>query len=172
MPYAMKSLTCDPARVKGMSERLIVSHYENNYGGAVKRLNAIEEQLADLDYERAPIFTLNGLKREQLIAMNSMVLHEVFFDSLGEANEPSAMQKDGLLVIDCVLLTYAVGRPPEGLWLTLSRLGAAYYFLHFWWFCRSLVSSRRRHRCRLASVSRCRRELVQLKTSQALKSRS
>jgi superoxide dismutase, Fe-Mn family len=39
MPYTMRPLSCDPARVKGMSERLIVSHYENNYGGAVKRLN-------------------------------------------------------------------------------------------------------------------------------------
>ena len=45
MRYAMKSLSCDPARIKGMSERLIISHYENNYGGAVKRLNLIDEQL-------------------------------------------------------------------------------------------------------------------------------
>ena len=37
MPYNMKPLSCDPARIKGMSERLIVSHYENNYGGAVSR---------------------------------------------------------------------------------------------------------------------------------------
>jgi len=41
MPYRMKPLSCDPAHIKGMSERLIVSHYENNYGGAVKRLNLI-----------------------------------------------------------------------------------------------------------------------------------
>jgi len=53
MPYAMKPLSCDPARIKGMSERLIVSHYENNYGGAVKRLNLIDEQLAELDYAKA-----------------------------------------------------------------------------------------------------------------------
>jgi hypothetical protein len=38
MPYQMRPLACDPARVRGMSERLIVSHCENNYGGAVKRL--------------------------------------------------------------------------------------------------------------------------------------
>ena len=44
MPYTMRPLSCDPARVKGMSERLIVSHYENNYGGAVKRLNLIESR--------------------------------------------------------------------------------------------------------------------------------
>jgi hypothetical protein len=48
MTYAMKPLTCDPAHIKGMSERLIVSHYENNYGGAVKRLNLIDEKLAEL----------------------------------------------------------------------------------------------------------------------------
>src|SRR5260221_1405535 len=34
MTYRTKPLSCDPAKIKGMSERLIVSHYENNYGGA------------------------------------------------------------------------------------------------------------------------------------------
>jgi Fe-Mn family superoxide dismutase len=89
MTYSMKPLGCDPARIKGMSERLIVSHYENNYGGAVKRLNAIEEKLAELDYAAAPVFVVNGLKREQLIAMNSMILHELFFEGLGDESEPA-----------------------------------------------------------------------------------
>jgi Fe-Mn family superoxide dismutase len=97
MPYAMKPLACDPARITGMSERLIVSHYENNYGGAVKRLNLIDEQLAEFDYAKAPGFMINGLKREQLIAMNSMVLHEVFFDGLGEQSEPAAALRDALV---------------------------------------------------------------------------
>lgn len=88
MPYAMKPIGCDPARIKGMSEKLIVSHYENNYGGAVKRLNLIEEQLAGLDFATAPGFLVNGLKREQLIATNSMILHELFFDGLGDESEP------------------------------------------------------------------------------------
>ena len=90
MPYQMKPLSCDPAKIKGMSERLIVSHYENNYGGAVKRLNLIDEQLAELDYAKAAGFLINGLKREQLIAMNSMILHELFFDGLGDQSEPGA----------------------------------------------------------------------------------
>ena len=46
MSYSMQALACDPAKLNGLSERLIVSHYENNYGGAVKRLNAITAQLA------------------------------------------------------------------------------------------------------------------------------
>ena len=96
MPYEMKPLACDPARIKGMSERLIVSHYENNYGGAVKRLNLIEEQLAGLDFATAPGFVVNGLKREQLVAMNSMILHEVFFDGLGEESEPGSELVDAL----------------------------------------------------------------------------
>jgi Fe-Mn family superoxide dismutase len=83
MPYQIKPLSCDPTRLKGLSEKLIVSHYENNYGGAVKRLNAITEQLAALDFAKAPVFTINGLKREELIAANSMILHELYFDSLG-----------------------------------------------------------------------------------------
>ncbi len=96
MTYVMKPLSCDPQRIRGMSERMIVSHYENNYGGAVKRLNLIDEKLAELDYASAPGFLINGLKREQLIATNSMILHEVFFDSLGDESEPGASLKDVL----------------------------------------------------------------------------
>jgi Fe-Mn family superoxide dismutase len=88
MPYSMKPLGCDPQHVKGMSEKMIVSHYENNYGGAVKRLNLIMEQLAGLDFNTAPGFLINGLKREELIASNSMILHELFFDGLGDASAP------------------------------------------------------------------------------------
>ena len=85
----MKPLSCDPAKLAGLSEKLIVSHYENNYGGAVKRLNAIAEQLAALDFAAAPVFVINGLKREELIAANSMILHELYFDSLGGGGEPT-----------------------------------------------------------------------------------
>ena len=88
MTYSIKPLGCDPSRIKGMSEKLIVSHYENNYGGAVKRLNLITEQLAGIDFNTAPGFLINGLKREELIASNSMILHELFFDGLGEQSAP------------------------------------------------------------------------------------
>lgn len=96
MTYAMKPMGCDPARVRGMSERMIVSHYENNYGGAVKRLNLIQEKLAERDFAAAPGFLINGLKREELIATNSMILHELFFDGLGEGSEPGPALKDAL----------------------------------------------------------------------------
>lgn len=96
MPYAIKPLSCNPGAIAGMSEKIIVSHWENNYSGAVKRLNAIEAQLAELDWTAAPIFVVNGLKREQMVAMNSMLLHEVFFDSLGasQADAKLAAQID------------------------------------------------------------------------------
>jgi superoxide dismutase, Fe-Mn family len=73
-----------PPRLKGLSPRLMASHYENNYGGAVRRLNAIRGDLGALDPATVLGFRLNGLKREELIATNSMLLHEVYFDSLGE----------------------------------------------------------------------------------------
>src|SRR5262245_53985353 len=88
MAYQMKPLGCDPHHIKGMSEKLIVSAYENNYGGAVKRLNLISEQLAGLDFNTAPNYLINGLKREELIATNSMLLHELFFAGLGAESGP------------------------------------------------------------------------------------
>jgi Fe-Mn family superoxide dismutase len=83
VPYAVKPLTFDPAAVTGLSAKLLQSHYDNNYTGAVKRLNAIDAQLAALDWATAPVFVVNGLKREQLVAMNSMLLHEDYFATLG-----------------------------------------------------------------------------------------
>src|SRR5262252_2733506 len=96
MAYSIKPLACDPTRIKGMSEKLLVSHHENNYGGAVNRLNAIAAQLAELDFATAPGFVINGLKREELIASNSMILHELFFASLGDEGTPEGELREAL----------------------------------------------------------------------------
>jgi len=97
MPYEMKTLSCNPAKLKGLSEKLIVSHYENNYGGAVKRLNAITAELETLDFATAPVFVINGLKREELIASNSMILHELYFDGLSSEGEPDKELRSTLI---------------------------------------------------------------------------
>ena len=83
MPYQAKPLSLDPKSINGISEKVLVSHYQNNYVGAVNRLNAIETQLRELDFAKAPNFVINGLKREELVASNSMILHEIYFDGLG-----------------------------------------------------------------------------------------
>ena len=79
----LRPLTLDVNRLDGLSAGLIASHFDNNYSGAVKRLNAIRHQLGELDWSTAPVFTINGLKREELIAANSAYLHELYFDALG-----------------------------------------------------------------------------------------
>ncbi|HEU0218615.1 MAG TPA: Fe-Mn family superoxide dismutase [Stellaceae bacterium] len=96
MSYAVKPMPFDPKAIKGLSEKILTSHYENNYSGAVKRLNAITEQLAALDYAKAPVFIINGLKREELIAANSMILHEVYFAGLGDESHPGPALSEAL----------------------------------------------------------------------------
>src|SRR5580704_2823031 len=96
MTFNVKPLPFDPKKIKGLSEKILVSHYENNYTGAVKRLNAITEQLAGLDYTKAPVFVINGLKREELIATNSMILHEVYFAGLGDESQPGPALAEAL----------------------------------------------------------------------------
>lgn len=71
-----------PWTLNGMSERLIVRHYENNYGGAVRTLNAVRAELAALE-PGAPSARLRALKREELIASSSVDLHELYFGNLG-----------------------------------------------------------------------------------------
>lgn len=83
MSVEIAPLTMKPSQLDGFSQRLIESHYENNYGGAVRRLNMIEAQLSEADWSSIAGFEINGLKREQLITAGSVLLHEIYFDSLG-----------------------------------------------------------------------------------------
>ena len=83
MRYQLKQIYCRPWTLSGLSLKLIESHYENNYGGALRRLNAITEQLESLDFAKTPGYVINGLKREELVALNSTLLHELYFASLG-----------------------------------------------------------------------------------------
>ena len=97
MQYQAKPIAFKPVRLKGLSRDLIGSHYMNNYGGAVRRLNAIRAELAASDPAQLPGFRLNGLKREELIATNSMLLHEVYFDGLAGPSQGGGGEPDGAL---------------------------------------------------------------------------
>lgn len=83
MDALIHDLPFDPTSLSGLSEKLLRSHHANNYSGAVKRLNALRAKLNQMPFGTAAGFELNGLKREELIATNSMLLHELYFASLG-----------------------------------------------------------------------------------------
>lgn len=83
-PIQPKPLSFDPAKLKGLSEKLIRSHWENNYGGSVKTLNAVRAKLAEaLSSSETPAFLYGELKREHLMRTGSVVFHELYFDNLG-----------------------------------------------------------------------------------------
>jgi Fe-Mn family superoxide dismutase len=96
MRYQLKQIHCRPWTLSGLSLQLIESHYENNYGGALRRLNAITEQLEALDFAKAPGHVINGLKREELAALNSTLLHELYFASLGGDGKVTSPMSDAL----------------------------------------------------------------------------
>lgn len=83
MRYQLAPLHCRPWTLNGISARLIESHYENNYGGALNRLNTIAEEIERLDLGDAPNPILARLKRDEIVALNSTLLHELYFASLG-----------------------------------------------------------------------------------------
>ena len=79
-----KPLPFDPAKLKGISEKLMRSHHENNYTGAVGALNLIEKRLAALVADKdTPGYVYADLKREELVRTGSVVLHETYFANLG-----------------------------------------------------------------------------------------
>lgn len=92
--HTAKPLPFDPRRLRGLSERLMVSHHENNYGGALKNLNRVEEELARVTRD-TPGFTVSGLKERELTFTNSIILHELYFGNLGgDGRAGGQIQKD------------------------------------------------------------------------------
>ena len=83
MKYPIAPLFVRPWTLNGISPKLIESHYEVNYGGTVRRLNAIAEQLAFLDRKTTPAEVIHRLKRDEFTGLNSMLLHELYFASIG-----------------------------------------------------------------------------------------
>ncbi len=96
MRYQLKPIYCRPWTLLGLSPKLIESHYENNYGGALRRLNAIARELEALDFDKSPGYVVNGLKREELVALNSTLLHELYFASLGGDGKPTKPMAESL----------------------------------------------------------------------------
>jgi Fe-Mn family superoxide dismutase len=86
--HELRPLPFDPKTLKGLSEKLIVSHHENNYGGAVKNLNKVEAALGQLTKD-SPAFLVAGLKERQLTFSNSVTLHELYFGNLGGDGKPA-----------------------------------------------------------------------------------
>src|SRR5262249_34654298 len=82
MPQEIAPIAVRPSTLNGISERMIVSHYENNYGNAVRTLNAVCQELAALG-AGVPPYRLRGLKSEELALTNSVALHELYFGNLG-----------------------------------------------------------------------------------------
>jgi Fe-Mn family superoxide dismutase len=81
-PHEVKPLPFDPTKLRGLSEKLIVSHHDNNYAGAIKNLNRVEEEIGKLTKE-APPFLVGGLEERALTFRNSATLHELYFGNLG-----------------------------------------------------------------------------------------
>ena len=88
-------LPFDPKRLPGLSERLLVSHHDNNYTGAVKNLNAVELELARVSKD-TPSFQVSGLRERELNFTNSVILHERYFANLGGDGKPAGAVKDAI----------------------------------------------------------------------------
>ena len=93
--HTPKPLPFDPAKLKGLSEKLVKSHWENNYSGAVKALNAVEQKLASMLADKdLPPYIYGDLKREELVRTGSVVLHENYFGNLGGDGKASGKALD------------------------------------------------------------------------------
>ena len=92
MHHRILLIPCKPYTLNWLPERLIVSHYENNYGAVVRSLNALRDRLAGMNLATTTAAEIRALRREELSAMASAVLHELYFANLsGGGKVPGAM---------------------------------------------------------------------------------
>ena len=82
-----------------LSKDQLSPHHGAHYGGALKSLLQIEQELegADRAKANANYSAVRELKREQVHAMNSVVLHELYFDGMtAAASSPLEAAQDVL----------------------------------------------------------------------------
>lgn len=91
----MKPLPFEANSLDGISERVITSHHQNNYGGAFRRVAAIGFEVAGLRSD-APGFLRKGLMMEELTATNAVILHEEYFATLGGDGRASGTLEDAI----------------------------------------------------------------------------
>jgi Fe-Mn family superoxide dismutase len=93
----LKPLPFDPAKLNGLSARLIQSHWENNYGGSVKALASVKARLAQAAGDKdLPPYVYNDLKREHLVRTGSVVLHELYFENLGGNGHAGSAERQAI----------------------------------------------------------------------------
>jgi Fe-Mn family superoxide dismutase len=93
----LKPLPFDPSKLNGLSERLIRSHWENNYGGSVKALAQVKARLAQAAADKdLPPYVYNDLKREHLVRTGSVVLHELYFENLGGNGQAGNTEREAI----------------------------------------------------------------------------
>ena len=93
--HIVAPLPFNASSLKGISDKLIVSHHDNNYAGAVKNLNRVEEELARVTKDTPP-FVVSGLKQSELTYRNSATLHELYFGNLGGDGKASGAAEKAL----------------------------------------------------------------------------
>jgi len=72
-----------PYALNWLPERLVVNHYEKDYGVAVRALNGLRDRLSALEPSSVTPAEMRALKREELSAVGSVILHELYFINLG-----------------------------------------------------------------------------------------
>lgn len=82
------ALPFNAAKLPGLSEKLLTSHHDNNYTGAVKNLNNVELEL-DKVTKDTPGFQVAALRERELTFANSVYLHEHYFENLGGDGKPA-----------------------------------------------------------------------------------
>jgi Fe-Mn family superoxide dismutase len=90
--FRVQPLTYNAEKISGLSAKAITNHHGEHYANVVNQLNAVTEQLVKLDLAQTPPATVGDLKRQEHIAYNATVLHELYFECLGEApTQPSGV---------------------------------------------------------------------------------
>jgi Fe-Mn family superoxide dismutase len=82
MPHEITPIGVRASLLSGLSVEMVIGHYEDHYGRAVRALNDVGRELAAFDAAASPN-RLGRLKQEELSLLGSVAMHELYFANLG-----------------------------------------------------------------------------------------
>jgi superoxide dismutase, Fe-Mn family len=83
-------------QLPGLSERQLAEHHDVLYAGYVKKANELAQKQfeANLEGTNATYSDLREIKMEQTFALNGMILHELYFENMGNSEISEDLKKE------------------------------------------------------------------------------
>ena len=102
--HFVKPLPFKAHKIKGFSPEILEQHYEDHYGSLIQHLNEVEKQIEAAKWSRTSSISLDTLTDKAQALASDALLHEIYFNGLGEDGE---QRNHNLILNDAINSSFA-----------------------------------------------------------------